>query len=224
MPPSVLRLCVAGSGPKVRWRCLGLMPQVVEHVARLDARPLARPSRSRARDSCTCSCRSRPRRCTSRRRDRSPPPRDTIGAPNSRHDRDGRDDVVRVARQHHADRDLAIVRRVGRVQRAVAVVEAHFAAHARAQRRRQLRRRRRRARDRRTASGRGGVGGGACVAGVCASADGQSAESRSSLSDAYSRASARLNSRPSPGRVRSGRSAPSRGVSAPSNSMCSMRA
>ena len=37
MPPRVQRLCVAGSGPKVRWCCSACVAQVVEHHARLDA-------------------------------------------------------------------------------------------------------------------------------------------------------------------------------------------
>ena len=37
MPPSVLWSCVAGSGPKVRPCFVGLVAQVVEDAARLDA-------------------------------------------------------------------------------------------------------------------------------------------------------------------------------------------
>ena len=62
-----------------------------------------------------------------------PPPRDRIGAPWSPADRDGRDHVVDVAGNHDADRDLAIVRSVGRVKGAAAVVEADLAADRLAQ-------------------------------------------------------------------------------------------
>src|SRR5947199_10310032 len=39
MPPSVQRLCVAGSGPYVRSCASACSPQPVEHEARLDPRP-----------------------------------------------------------------------------------------------------------------------------------------------------------------------------------------
>ena len=47
--------------------------------------------------------------------------------------RDGGDDVVGIVGTDDADRDLAIIRRVGGVERARAVVEAHLAAELAAQ-------------------------------------------------------------------------------------------
>ena len=57
-----------------------------------------------------------------------PAPRGRIGAPNFRHAATAATHVVFVARNDEADRNLAVVRGVGGVQRAAAAVEAHFAA------------------------------------------------------------------------------------------------
>ncbi len=58
-----------------------------------------------------------------------PPPRDSIGAPCSRHTAHRRDDIVFVAGNDDADGHLAVVGAVGRVERAAAAVEADLAAH-----------------------------------------------------------------------------------------------
>ena len=57
-----------------------------------------------------------------------PPPRLSTGAPNCRHNAMAADRIVGVARDDDADWHLAIIRAVGRVQGAAAVVEPHFAA------------------------------------------------------------------------------------------------
>jgi hypothetical protein len=44
-------------------------------------------------------------------------------------ERDGGYNVARIARNHHADGNLTIVRTVGRVKGATAGIEAHFAAN-----------------------------------------------------------------------------------------------
>jgi hypothetical protein len=44
------------------------------------------------------------------------------------------DDIVNVHRQHHTDRDLAVVGAIGRIERTAAAIEANFAANAPAQR------------------------------------------------------------------------------------------
>ncbi len=43
--------------------------------------------------------------------------------------RDRGHDIVRIARHHHTDRDLPIVRCIGGVQRAIPVGEAHLAEY-----------------------------------------------------------------------------------------------
>ena len=63
-----------------------------------------------------------------------PAPRGRTGAPNLRHDRHRRDHIVGVARNDEADRNLAVVRAVGGVQRAAAAIEADFAANLALQR------------------------------------------------------------------------------------------
>jgi hypothetical protein len=44
-------------------------------------------------------------------------------------DRERRDDIVGVARNHDTDRQLPVVRRIGRIERAATLAEAHLAAH-----------------------------------------------------------------------------------------------
>ena len=58
-----------------------------------------------------------------------PAPRGRIGRAGVAARRDRGRDVGFVERDDEADRDLPVVRRVGRVERARAGVEAHFAAH-----------------------------------------------------------------------------------------------
>ena len=57
-----------------------------------------------------------------------PAPRGSTGAPNWRQAATRRDDVVGVARDDEADRNLAVVGGVGGVERAAAGVEADLAA------------------------------------------------------------------------------------------------
>ena len=84
IPPSVQRLCVAGSGAKVRSCFFGGVAQRVEHDAGLDAGELLR--RVELQDACMYFEKSRttatlqhwPARLV-------PPPRESTGAPNSRH-------------------------------------------------------------------------------------------------------------------------------------------
>ena len=120
---------MAGSGPKVRPCALRRVAQVVEHDARLDARELRAPDRSPAMrcryfdmSSTTATLQHWPARLV-------PPPRGR----DRRADAGGRsatagDHVVAIARDDDADRHLAVVRGVGRVERAGAGVEAHLAA------------------------------------------------------------------------------------------------
>ena len=127
IPPSVQCVCVAGSGPKVSL-CFSA-------ALRRSSRMM--PGSTRANFSCgvqlpdavhvlreiedhgDVAALSRQRRAAAAREDRR-----AVFARQS----DGGDDVVGVARNHDADRHLAIVRGVGRVQRARAVVETNLAA------------------------------------------------------------------------------------------------
>ena len=179
---------------------LGLVPQIVQDGPRLDPRPTLVPVDlehvvhvfAHVHDHGRIARGAGEIRGAAARHDRSA---------ERAADRHGLDDVVGVTRQHDADRNLPVVGCVGRVQRAVAVAEAHFPAHSFPQRRGEARdvdadcgaadrvgswrRLRRRVRTR---------GGG--------SADRQLRNP--GHVDSYLRASERLNSRPSPGRVEIG--------------------
>ena len=102
-------------------------PQVVEHRARLDARraprgvELENAVEVREKSSTTATLQHWPARTV-------PPPRVRTGAPCSRHDRDRRDDVVDGRGNDDADRHLAVVGGVGRVEGPAAGVEADLAA------------------------------------------------------------------------------------------------
>ena len=109
-----------------------------------DPRELARRGRSRGRwfryfeqSITTATLQHWPARLV-------PPPRERIGAPCARQTATVAIDVVDVARDDDADRHLAVVRAVGRVERAAAGVEAHLAADGRGQRAAQRGGRRRR--------------------------------------------------------------------------------
>ena len=128
-------------------------------------------------------------------------------------DRDRALDVLAVARDHDADRRLAIVRSVGRIQRAAARVEADFAANRAPERggeRDGVHAIRGAARRRRAT----GIG-----------ARAMKIDERRGLDahDAKRSASARLKVSPRPGRDRSGLSSPSIGRSTPSNNRRSIR-
>ncbi len=58
-----------------------------------------------------------------------PAPRGRTGASNSRQAATAAIDIVGIARDDEADRNLPVVRAVGGVERAAAAVEAHLAAH-----------------------------------------------------------------------------------------------
>ena len=63
-----------------------------------------------------------------------PPPRHRMGAPIFPGDRDRGDNIVHIAGQHHSDRHLPVVRPVGGIESAAAVVETDFAANLAAER------------------------------------------------------------------------------------------
>ena len=120
MPPSVQWLCVAGSGPKVRPCCSAASRRSSSTHAGLHPRePPASESISRTRfmyfeKSMThrdVAALAGEARAAAARQDRR-----AVRAA----DGDGRDHVVDVARDDDADRHLAIVRGVGRVERAAA--------------------------------------------------------------------------------------------------------
>ena len=126
IPPSVQRLCVEGSGPNVSWCSSAAVAQRVEHDARLHARePLARVQledlvhvlREIEHDRDVAALPGEAGAGAARQHGRAVLP--------ARRDR--RDHIVGIARNHEADGDLAVVRAVGRVQRAAAAVEADFA-------------------------------------------------------------------------------------------------
>ena len=228
MPPSVLRLCVAGSGPKVRCRSSA---RAADRRARCQARP-APTARSQSISSrrfmyllMSMHDRGIARRAGEVRRAAA---RDD-GSPELAADRDRRHDVVGVARNHHADRDLPVVRGIGRVERAVPVVKRTSPRTIAAERGRQATRRRRLVS---APSPHRGVA--AWAAGACPACGGAFVGRRYSVmrhgSFNASRGSYReslrvgpLELEPHAGRARSGRSSPSTGVSTPSNSMCSIR-
>ena len=121
--------CVAGSGAEREAVLLGGVAQVVEHDARLDARapaPSGSSSTMRFRyfdmSRTTATLQHWPARLV-------PAPRGRMGAPASRQARMVATTSSQRPRDHHADRHLPVVRGVGRVERARAVVEAHLAAH-----------------------------------------------------------------------------------------------
>ena len=127
MPPRVQRLCVAGSGAKVRW-CTSAasrtrsstMPGCTRaalrrRIERDDAVHVLRE----VDDDRDVAALAGEARAGAARQDRRA---DVAARP------DGGCHVVFVERNHDADGNLPIVRRVGRVERARAVVEAHFAA------------------------------------------------------------------------------------------------
>ena len=132
IPPSVQWLWVDGSGPKVRPCCLGRVAQVVEHAARLHAREACGPGRARAsrcryfeKSMTTATLQHWPARLV-------PPPRDEDRRAVIAADATVADHVVDRARDHHADRELAVVRAVGGIERAAAGVEADLALDRRA--------------------------------------------------------------------------------------------
>ena len=132
MPPSVQWVCVAGSGPNVRLK--------------LSAAPRSRSStspgwiRARRASGSSATIRLYVLRRVADHRDvaalaaeaRSAAPRQERHAKGVAR-RDGGDDVVDVARQDDADRDLAVVGGVAGVERAVPGVEVNLAANGRTQ-------------------------------------------------------------------------------------------
>ena len=130
MPPSVQWLCVAGSGPKVRWCCSAALAQVVQHAPRLARAPSAvhgsissTPCMYFEKSITTADVAALP---------------GEAGAAAARQ-RSARRSVGRQRRPRHVIRsrgittpigDLPVVRRVSRVERAAPGVEAHLAAHA----------------------------------------------------------------------------------------------
>ena len=113
---------------------LGGVAQRIEHDARLDAREsrwTGSISRIRfmyfVKSSTTATLQHWPARLV-------PAPRGRTGAPYCAARRHRRDHIVGVARDDEADRNLAVVGAVGRVERAAAAIEPHLAANLALQR------------------------------------------------------------------------------------------
>jgi hypothetical protein len=111
---------------------LGRVAQLVEHEPRLDPRPpgprveVEDPVEMLGeveddRDVAALACEARAAAARQHRR-----------AEAAAH-RQGRGDILEGAGDHDADRHLAVVRGVGGVERAAAVVEAHLPSNVRAQ-------------------------------------------------------------------------------------------
>ena len=197
-----VRRGVRGEGQAVP---LGLGAEVVQHRARLHPRQLRSGSIERTLLTCfdqsitTATLQQPPVRLV-------PPPRERSGAPWRRQTATVSIDVLDVPRDHDADRHLAVVRAVGRVEGPAAGVEPDLAA------------------DRPAQLGRDAPGvdeegslhllavplGRVVVAVAMAIVLVLSSDSRSS--DGVAGGVLRLNSRPRPGRDRSGRNAPPTGV------------
>ena len=129
-------------------------------------------------------------------------------------DPDRRHHVFDVPRQHHADRRLPVVRGVGGVEGAGAVVESHLAAEARHEIALERARRLERESARRQSGSRKTRHEGSAP---------EAAPARRAHSRNRSASWVRI-SRPQPGRDGSGSSVPLTGSGAPSNSICSIRA
>ena len=115
MPPRVQRSCVAGSGPKVRW-CFSAASRRWSSTTPGCTRAMRRAgsiSRILAmyleKSRMTATLQHCPARDV-------PPPRQSRGAPNSRHSATVGEDIVGVAGEHDADGNLAVVGAVGGIE------------------------------------------------------------------------------------------------------------
>ena len=126
MPPSVQWSCVAGLGPNISWcgaswalSSSSTMPGSTMQV-RASASTETTPWQYFDQSMTTATLHVCPARLV-------PPPRDTTGAPCSRHTAIACSAGLDGAWYHHADRHLAVVRRVGAVGAAAARVEPDLA-------------------------------------------------------------------------------------------------
>ena len=128
MPPSVQ--CVVGRGVRTEGEVVRLrgIPQIVEHDPWLDARPASRRVQLEKLVVVLAVVDEHRDVAALARQAGAAAPRDDRDVVRSAH-LDGRDHVVRVARDDDADGDLPVVRGVGRVQGPAPGVEAHFSAH-----------------------------------------------------------------------------------------------